>query len=131
MNQEDSRAQEQTGLERQNGPGTLPADATAVDNVSPEEYDEDQKLIRRIEQLPSDVGWLLVYLGVLGFIIPGFIGLPILLVGAAVVAPGGPKWIARWMGNKPPRFLHKSLKQLGRLLDDMDRRYPPLPKINP
>jgi hypothetical protein len=130
MNQENSHVQEQTRLERQDVPGVVPADATAVDNVSPEEYDEDQKLIRRIEQLPSDVGWLLVYIGALGFVIPGFVGLPILLAGAAVIIPGGPKWIARLMGSKPPRFMRGSMKQLGRLLDDLDRRYPPLPKIN-
>jgi hypothetical protein len=117
--------------ERKGVPDVVPTVATVVDGLTPEERDKDQELIRRLERLPTDVGWLLIYAGALGFILPGVVGLPLLLAGVAVVAPGGPARIARWMGRKPPRFVHASMKQIGRLLDDLDRRYPPLPKINP
>jgi hypothetical protein len=105
--------------------------AAVVGGVSLEKRGEEQELMRRIERLPTDVGWLLMYAGALGFILPGVVGLPMLLAGIAIVTPGGPARIARWMGRKPPRFVHASMKQIGRLLDDLDRRYPPIPKINP
>ena len=104
---------------------------TAAADDPPPEWNEDLEVIRRIEQLPPDIGWLLIYVGVLGFLLPGVIGFPFVLAGAAVVIPSGPKWIARWIGRKPPRFVHASMKQIGRLLDDLDRRYPPLPKTSP
>jgi hypothetical protein len=110
--------------------GVLPI-VLAVDEITAEEHDEDIRLIKRIESLPHEVGWLLIYVGVLGFILPGVVGFPLILAGAAVVTPGGPKRIARWMGRKPPRFVHASMRQIGRLLDDMDRRYPPIPKRAP
>jgi hypothetical protein len=131
MTHDDPPEQKQSGPKRQGVPNAVSVVAAAIDGVSLEERDEEQELMRRIERLPTDVGWLLIYAGALGFILPGVVGLPMLLAGIAIVTPGGPARIARWMGHKPPRFLHARMKQIGRLLDDLDRRYPPLPRSNP
>jgi hypothetical protein len=88
-------------------------------------------LLKQIEDLSPGVGWLLIYVGFLGFVLPGVIGFPLILAGTAVVTPGGPQRIARWLGRKPPRFVHAGIRQISRLLDDMDRRYPPLPRPTP
>jgi hypothetical protein len=122
--------QKQAGSERPDVPGAVRATAAATD-VSQEEPDEAQELVRRLEHLSTEVGWLLIYAGAIGFILPGVIGSPMLLAGLAVVTPGGPKRIARWIGRRPPRFVRGTIKQINRLLDDLDRRYPPLPKIGP
>ncbi len=96
--------------------------------VTPDERAEDQLVVLRIDQLPRDVGWLLVYVGVLGVVLPGIIGFPFVIAGGAVLLPGGPKLLSRWVGRSPPRFVHASMKQISRLLDDVEQRYPRLPR---
>ena len=71
----------------------------------------------RIEQLPKDAGWLLITAGVVGLVVPGVLGTPFLLAGAAVRAPSGPKLLSRWAG-------HSAIRQVLRFLDDLERRYP-------
>ena len=107
-----------------------PRDLVAIpyEGMTQAAWDEDQEMIRRIGELPREVGWLLIYVGVLGVVLPGVIGVPFLVAGAAIVSPGGPKVLARWAGRKPPRLVHAGMKQITRLMDDLDRRYPLLPK---
>ncbi|HKM61298.1 MAG TPA: hypothetical protein VJY39_02295 [Acidisphaera sp.] len=102
--------------------------ALPYDGMTQSDWNEDQDMMRRIEQLPREVGWLLIYVGVLGVVLPGVLGTPFLVAGAAIVSPGGPKVLARWVGRKPPRLVHIGMKQITRLVDDLDRRYPMLPK---
>ncbi len=79
----------------------------------------------RIDILTKEVGWLLVTAGVVGLIMPGLPGTPILIVGILVVTPGGSKLLSRWAGgDKQPGFIKAAMKPLGRFLDDLERRYP-------
>jgi hypothetical protein len=71
----------------------------------------------RVERLPKDAGWLLITAGVVGLVVPGVIGTPLLLAGALVLAPGGTKLLSRWVG-------HSGMRQIGRFLDNLERRYP-------
>jgi len=96
--------------------------------VTPSERAEDQPPVLRIDQLPRDVGWLLVYVGVLGVVLPGVVGFPFVIAGGALLSPGGPKLLMRWVGRNPPRLVHASMKQISRLVDDLERRYPRLPR---
>ena len=88
----------------------------------------DDAALQRIEALPRDIGWLLIYVGVLGLVVPGVVGWPFLVVGGAILSPGGPKAFTRWAGRKPRRMVRMGITQMARLLDDLDRRYPALPK---
>lgn len=97
------------------------ANAGAAENA---DATTDQQIVSRIANLPPDIGWLMVSIGVLGVVLPGIIGTPFLVAGVAVLTPGGPKLLTRWAGNKPNGFVHKGLRQIGRWLDDLDRRYP-------
>jgi hypothetical protein len=106
-----------------------PADAKGAE-AAPDERAEDEQTILRIEHLPPDIGWLMIYVGVLGVILPGIIGAPFLIAGVAVLTPGGPRLLSRWVGRQPRGFVHASLKQIGRWLDDLDRRYPRLPSAS-
>jgi hypothetical protein len=84
----------------------------------------DDRAILRVANLPRDVGWMMVSVGILGVILPGLPGTPFLLGGIAVLTPGGPRLLTRWAGRKPKGLVHTSLKQVGRWLDDLERRYP-------
>jgi hypothetical protein len=71
----------------------------------------------RIADLPKETGWSLITAGIIGLLVPGVPGTPFLLAGAVVLAPGGSKLLARWA----PR---STTRQIGRFLDDLERRYP-------
>ena len=71
----------------------------------------------RIAHLPKEAGSSLITAGVVGLAVPGVVGTPFLLVGAVVLAPGGSKILARWAPSSATR-------QIGRFLDDLERRYP-------
>ena len=102
-----------------------PVSEAAVDEIK--EAIEDDETVLRIERLPRDVAWLMIYVGILGVILPGIIGTPFLIAGLAILAPGGPKLLARWAARNRRGFVHASLKQINRWLEDLDRRYPRLP----
>ncbi len=97
--------------------GALP---TLTQNASP----ADEEALRRFVQLPKEAGWLLITAGVVGLVVPGIPGTPFLLAGAAVVVPGGPRLLSRWLGRNPPKIVHSAVRQIGRFIDDLERRYP-------
>jgi hypothetical protein len=88
----------------------------------------DEQLMRRIEKLPKEAGWALITAGVIGVIAPGIVGVPFLVAGAFVLAPGGPRTLSRWAGRKPRKFVHSALRQICRFIDDLERRYPHRPR---
>ena len=94
--------------------GTTCGERTAAD---------DQTLLR-VEHLTTEAGWLLITAGLVGVIAPGIIGTPFLLTGAFVLVPGGPELLSRWSGGNSPRVVRALLRQIGRFLDDLGRRYP-------
>jgi hypothetical protein len=84
----------------------------------------DQQIVLRVEHLPREAGWMLVTAGVVGLIVPGMPGAPFLFAGALVLVPGGPRLLSRWVGRNPPQFVHTAMRQVGRFLEDLERRYP-------
>jgi hypothetical protein len=88
---------------------------------------EDEQVLLRISGMPRDVGWMMISVGVLGVVLPGLPGVPFLVAGATVLAPGGPQLLTRWARRKPKGVVHTGLKQIGRWLDDLERRYPKRP----
>jgi hypothetical protein len=98
--------------------GACAGDATTVGTAV------DEEMLLRIVNVPRDVGWMMVTVGVLGVILPGLIGTPFLVTGFAVLAPGGPRLLTRWVRRNPNWVVHAGLKQMGRWLDDLERRYP-------
>jgi hypothetical protein len=84
----------------------------------------DEQLMRRIEELPREAGWALITAGVIGLVAPGVVGFPFVVAGAVVLTPGGPKKLAHWASRKPRKYAHAALRQICRLVDDLERRYP-------
>jgi hypothetical protein len=84
----------------------------------------DEQIILRIANVPRDVGWLMISVGVIGVVLPGIIGAPFLVAGVAVLAPGGPQLLTDCVRRNPKAAALVGLKQMGRWLDDLERRYP-------
>ena len=91
----------------------------------------DDQVLQRIANLPPDVGWMMISVGVIGVILPGLPGTPFLIAGAAVLAPGGPRLLTRWARRRPKGVVHAGLRQITRWLDDLERRYPRHPSNPP
>jgi hypothetical protein len=124
-----------TAVESTNDLGPMPnpaalavrASNASTQAITPEERAEFERAVERIEHFPREFGWLMVYVGVLGVVLPGIIGFPFLIAGGAVVMPGGRKWLSRWVSRKPGPLVRASLKQITRMIDDIERRYPSVP----
>jgi hypothetical protein len=92
--------------------------------MNQDESAADEDAVLRFTQLPREAGWLLMTAGVVGLVVPGILGTPFLLAGAVVVLPGGPKLLSRWIGRNPPKIVGSAIRQIGRFIDDLERRYP-------
>ena len=79
---------------------------------------------RRLEELPKELGVLLASVGVLGFVLPGVAGTPALIAGGLVLWPKTFGKVEGWFSRRFPAAHRKSMQQVGRFLDDLDRRYP-------
>lgn len=87
-------------------------------------YEAEQ--LRRIEQLPKEVGLLLVVAGVGGLLLPGPVGSPFLILGGLVLWPSAFRRVEDGFVRRFPKLHRQSVRQIARFLDDLDRRYPPL-----
>ncbi len=105
----------------------VPLGNSDAETMTPEEQAEFERALRRVANFPRELGWLMIYVGVLGVVLPGIIGFPLVIAGGAVVMPGGRKWLSRWVGRNPGRLTRASLKQITRMADDIERRYPSTP----
>ncbi len=78
----------------------------------------------QFQDLPKEIGVLLLALGTLGLILPGPIGTPALIAGGVVLWPGTFGRISSWMEKRYPRFTREGNRHINRYLADMERRYP-------
>lgn len=84
----------------------------------------DHETAQRIQTLPRDIGWLLVTAGVVGFVMPGVIGVPFLVLGGLMLTPATNRHAERWLSGHSPKIFKGSMRQINRFLDDLERRYP-------
>jgi hypothetical protein len=91
---------------------------------SPEQPDDGEATVRRLEELPKELGVLLASVGVLGFVLPGVAGTPALIAGGLVLWPKTFSKVEGWFLSRFPVAHRASMKQVGRFLDDLDQRYP-------
>ena len=94
----------------------------------PDEADSlepDEATVQRIKRLPKELGVMLISVGVAGFILPGVMGTPALIAGGLVLWPGAFGRLENWFARRKPELHRQGMKQIGRFLDDLERRYPP------
>ena len=78
----------------------------------------------RLEDLPKELGVLLTTVGVLGFVLPGMAGTPALIAGGLVLWPKTFGKVENWLQGRFPSTHRTSMQQVGRFLDDLQKRYP-------
>jgi hypothetical protein len=104
-------------------------DRATTDGPSPDDLPAvDESTVRRIKHLPREVGVMLVSVGTLGLVLPGLMGTPAIIAGGLVLWPGTFSGVEGWLRRRNPGLYHRGMKQLGRFLDDLERRYPELTK---
>ena len=84
----------------------------------------DAAFAHRIEDLPREVGVMLLAVGVLGMALPGVVGGPALIAGGVVLWPKTFGKVESWFERKFPKAHRQSLQQINRYLDDLERRFP-------
>jgi len=87
----------------------------------------DAEEIRRILALPKEVAVLLIVAGIGGILLPGPVGVPLLIIGGVMLWPRPFTRLETVVEQRFPRLHHQSVRQIKRFLDDMERRYP-IPK---
>lgn len=85
---------------------------------------EDVEIGSRLRELPREVGVMLMAVGALGFVLPGVAGTPAIVAGGLVLWPEGFQKVETWLGRKFPKVHRTGSRQIGRYLDDLERRYP-------
>jgi hypothetical protein len=91
----------------------IPETVPAADDAAP----------LRIEELPKEVGAMLVSVGVLGFVLPGMVGTPAIIAGGLVLWPKTFGKIESWFQRRYPELHKQGMRQVSRYLDDLERRY--------
>lgn len=94
----------------------------------PADADADAALVRKLKEMPREVGVMLMTVGVLGWVLPGMVGVPALMAGGLVLWPRKFSRLESWFEGRFPTVHHQSLQQIGRYLDDLERRYPTGPE---
>jgi hypothetical protein len=90
----------------------------------PREDPAGESLAMKVRELPREVGVMLVSVGALGFVLPGVMGAPAIVAGGLVLWPRAFGRVEAWLERRYPKLHKESLKQIGRYLDDLERRYP-------
>jgi hypothetical protein len=81
--------------------------------------------IRRVRDMPTEVGVLLIVSGIGGILLPGPVGTPFLVLGCLMLWPKAFHGVGVCLESHFPRMHHHGVKQINRFLDDLERRYPP------
>lgn len=104
-------------------PGPPETTGTSAPGASAHAPDDDD-VLWRIRDLPPEIAVLLFSVGCLGIVLPGIVGTPAIVAGGLVLWPSKFASVESWFEKKFPTVHHKSMKQLNRFLDDLERRFP-------
>ncbi len=91
--------------------------------LRPDQLTRESSDLKRLEELPKEVGVMLIAAGVVGLVLPGP-GTPALIAGGVALWPGAFSKLELWLERRYPNVHQKSMKQIGRFLDDLEKRYP-------
>jgi hypothetical protein len=85
---------------------------------------EAAESVERIREMPKEVGVLLIVAGIGGLLLPGPVGSPFVILGGVILWPRIFERVEIAFANRFPRVHRQSVRQIGRFLVDLDRRYP-------
>jgi hypothetical protein len=99
------------------------------DNPSNELKLYRQDYDRELPKLPAEVGLLIMGVGVVGLLLPGPIGTPLIVSGGLSLWPRAFRPADRWMRRNCPKTHASGSNWLLRFKADLERRYPSGPII--
>jgi len=79
---------------------------------------------QRIRQLPPEVGAVLLSVGLVGMIVPGPVGTPLILAGGLVLIPSVFGRLECWLYKKFPKSHKVGMQYVDRFIDDYEKRFP-------
>ncbi|MGD9647952.1 MAG: hypothetical protein AB7U73_19730 [Pirellulales bacterium] len=79
----------------------------------------------RISKLPTELGVMLVGLGVMGVVLPGMVGIPLIVTGGVALMPRTCAPVERWFEARFPAAYKEGLRYVDRFLNDFYKRFPP------
>jgi hypothetical protein len=85
---------------------------------------EEEAELKRIKDLPKEVGVMLITVGALGLVLPGLVGTPAVIAGGLVLWPKAFGKVENWFERRFPKMHKQSLYQINRYLNDLESRYP-------
>ncbi|MCY2967705.1 MAG: hypothetical protein NT069_29430, partial [Planctomycetota bacterium] len=91
---------------------------------APEDSAPEQETLSALKKLPMSVGAILMGVGVVGVLIPGPLGTPLILAGGLALAPRTFSRFEATFRRKYPGIHRTGLKFLGRFVQDFQNRYP-------
>jgi hypothetical protein len=94
-----------------------------ADDSKQDESPLDNSDLPSIKDLPKEVGVMLISAGILGVILPGP-GIPAIIAGGLALWPNSFGKLEAWLERRYPEVHRQSMKQIGRFLRDLDKRYP-------
>jgi hypothetical protein len=106
------------------GPDEPSAHVGRAEHTNPLLTDDEEAELKRIKDLPKEVGVMLMTVGVLGFVLPGVVGTPAVIAGGLVLWPKAFGKAESWFERKFPKVHKQSLHQIHRYLNDLEARYP-------
>jgi hypothetical protein len=104
-----------TGTFQRDGSGTQATDVLAFDAAATRD---------QLYRLPTELGVMLVGLGVVGVVLPGMIGVPLIVTGGAALMPRTFAPVERWFEERFPAAYQEGLRYVDRFLRDFYKRYP-------
>jgi hypothetical protein len=108
-----------------NAPESVPGvPAGEEDHPSNGDVPPSGQVGRRLERLPTEVGALLMVVGIAGLLLPGPVGSPFVIAGGVALWPAAFGRVERWFQRRYPTAHCQGMEQIERYLDNLERRYP-------
>lgn len=99
------------------GTGQAPGQSLAL-------RDEADAMVVKLDQLPPEIGVMLVMMGVVGILLPGPVGSPFLIAGGVSLWPRAFGKLDRWYGRRFPKSHQSAMRMIARFVTDLEKRYP-------
>ncbi len=101
----------------------VPSETCSDDGAETPEQEEEH-YIEMLGKLPTEIGTMLMALGIAGILLPGPVDAPMLIAGALVIWPKTFSPLERSFAKWFPGIHREGVGQIKRFISDLNRRFP-------
>ena len=83
-----------------------------------------QESMELLGKLPPEIGMLLIISGIAGVLLPGPVGMPLLIAGGVTMWPKTFEPIERWFSRRFPVVHREGVFQIKEFITDLQKRFP-------